>query len=274
MSVGGCKVSAAFLGEPGARFLAVNYQCGAVPRAHIIHLPAFGEEMNRCRALVATQARQFAEAGYSCTVVDLYGTGDSEGEPSQASFEIWRGNVASAIAAGKASADVPVILWGLRLGGLLALDFAAHSEQPIQQILLWQPVLSGKRYVTQLLRQRVASLVGKDLPPETTQEIRQRLDQGEAVEVSGYILGGQLLGDIEQASSLAATRLCEGSIHWFEHTEEPGEAASAGTVKQIAQLQEDGNSVSLQQFSDPPLWQLHKRDAAPMLLALTGQLAL
>ncbi|MDZ7782423.1 MAG: hypothetical protein U5K56_05590 [Halioglobus sp.] len=68
-----------FLGEPGRRHFMLQFVCTGTPKAHIVYLPPFGEEMNRCRAAVAEQARQFAAMGYSCILIDFYGTGDSEG---------------------------------------------------------------------------------------------------------------------------------------------------------------------------------------------------
>ena len=47
------------------------------PRAHVIYLPPFTEEMNRCRAIAAEQARRFARQGMSCTLLDFHGTGES-----------------------------------------------------------------------------------------------------------------------------------------------------------------------------------------------------
>jgi len=262
-------LSAAFLGSEGQNFLTVKFQPTAAPRGHIVYLPPFGEEMNRCRALAAEQARRFADAGYICTMVDFFGTGDSEGELHEASFSVWQDNIRLAIESGPESPGLPLTLWGMRLGGLHALLFAGRSALPVQNLILWQPVTSGKRYVTQLLRQRVASLVGKDLPAETTQEIRQRLEEGENVEVSGYLLGGELVRDMESADPFSAGKLCRERIFWLENTPEPGQEMSTAAAKVVQKLEQQGNTVDVYLFNDPPLWQLHKRDEAPGLLAIT-----
>ena len=272
MTVSTHSLSARFLGEAGGRFLCLHYQPAVSPAAHIIYIPPFGEEMNRCRALAAAQARQFADAGYSCTIMDLFGTGDSEGELYEASFAIWYENISTLIKTLLRDDDVPVILWGLRLGGLLALDYTRRSSLAIQNIILWQPVTAGKRFVTQMLRQRVASLVGKDLPPETTQQIRQRLEEGENVEISGYTVGGALLRDMEQTDFSAMVNLCPGKIYWLENVSDHEQPASTASRKMIDQLQGQDNNIELHLFADPPLWQLHKRDNAPELLDITGRL--
>jgi exosortase A-associated hydrolase 2 len=264
--------SARFLGVPGSRLLTLHYQPSTRLKAHIIYIPPFGEEMNRCRALVAEQSRQFADLGYSCTTVDLFGTGDSEGELQDTSFDIWHENIDLVIETLLQVEDAPVILWGLRLGGLLALDFAIRSTRPIQDIILWQPVNSGKRFVKQLLRQRVAALVGKDLPPETTGQIRALLEAGEKIEVSGYTVGDSLMSDIENCDLLGMETLCTGKIHWLENTSDLEQPVGTASLKIIDQLQDQHNNVEVHRFTDPPLWQLHKRDSAPELLEITAKL--
>ena len=65
------RVNPRFLGEDGERFFTVQFSCRTKPKAHIVFIPPFVEEMNRCRSLVAGQARDFARSGYACTLVDF-----------------------------------------------------------------------------------------------------------------------------------------------------------------------------------------------------------
>ena len=258
-----------FLGGEGEKIFTLQ-ACGRAPaKAHIVFVPPFGEEMNRCRALVSTQARHFAESGYSCTIIDFYGCGDSQGELRDASLQIWQENIRLTIETLQGEVDAPVILWGLRLGAFIALDFAAKTGLEIESILLWQPVLSGERYVTQILRQRVAALAGKDLAPETTAQIKAKLMAGECVEISGYTVGGTLMQDIEQLSLAGMTALCAGKIHWLENVSEPGAALTGATIKAVEKLESLQNDVVVHPFTGPQVWQLHKRDALPELISIT-----
>lgn len=261
-----------FMGEEGETHFTLQFRSKGRPRAHIVFVPPFGEEMNRCRALVAEQARNFAESGYYCTIIDFYGTGDSQGELHDASLDIWQQNLRLTIETLKGEDSLPIILWGLRLGAFVALDFAAKSALAIDSILLWQPVLSGKRYVTQILRQRVASLVGKNLAPETTAQIRGKLVDGERVEISGYTVGGDLIQDIENLSLVGMTALCSGKIYWLENVSEPEMALTGATLKAIEQLKGLGNDVQVHPFTGPQLWQLHSRDSLPELISITRNL--
>src|ERR1700686_1346504 len=60
------------------------------PVGDVLLAPPFAEEMNRCRAMVAIQARAFSRMGIGTLVLDPYGTGDSSGDFSDGSWELWR----------------------------------------------------------------------------------------------------------------------------------------------------------------------------------------
>lgn len=260
-----------FMGDEGEQYFTMQFSCAA-PRAHIVFIPGFCEEMNRCRSLVATQARSFAAADYACTLIDFYGTGDSQGELRDATLRIWYDNISRTIEALKSEQDLPVILWGMRLGGLFALDYAAKNPGTVQDIILWQPVCGAKVYITQMLRQRVASLMVRDLPPETTKEIRQRLEEGEEVEIAGYLVRGPLVRDIEAIDLASMTHLCAGRVHWLEHVSGAGKGIGVASQRAVDRLVESGATVDVQTFSDPPIWLIHERDFAPELLAATDGL--
>ena len=261
-----------FLGEAGGRHFSLQFKAVGAARGHIVFLPPFAEEMNRCRALVALQARALCAVGYHCTVLDFYGTGDSEGELANASLSIWHDNIDTALEAIKSASSLPVSLWGLRTGALIAADYATRSQHTIQNLLLWQPVTSGKRFVVQLLRQRVAALVNSGLPAETTSQIRQRLSDGESVEVSGYILGGSIIEDIESLQLADTAPRFTGSAFWLENVDVDGEPLPTGSQKVVDKLVAKIPTLEVHTCTGAPVWQLHKRDAAPRLVALTTEL--
>ena len=63
----------------------------------IIHIPAFAEEMNKSRRMLAMQAQAFAGQGYAVLVLDLFGTGDSSGDFGEATWDIWLQNIDTAL---------------------------------------------------------------------------------------------------------------------------------------------------------------------------------
>ena len=248
------------------------------PRAHVIYLPPFGEEMNRCRSLVAQQARQFARKGLSCSMLDFYGTGESQGDLCDASLPIWRQNIDDLLTQLRQRHECPVYLWGFRLGALLALDYLSQNPGVGDKLLLWQPVPSGSSFVTQLLRQRSASLMQKGEKPDGTAEMKQQLADGKAFEVAGYQLGGELMSAIDQlevASMLQGSELDSNSkIFWFEHTAEEGGQPAAKAKRIIGEIQAAGAKVEVTTFAGDPVWQLNKRAVCDDLLHKTRELQL
>ena len=68
------------------------------PEHFILFFPPFAEELNKSRRMISLQARKFAAMGYGVLVVDYYGTGDSEGDSGDATWEVWQKDI-EAIAA-------------------------------------------------------------------------------------------------------------------------------------------------------------------------------
>ena len=266
-------LSADFLGTRH-RCFAVHFLPAGTVSGQVLYLPPFGEEMNRCRASVAAQARAFREAGNRVLLLDFWGTGESEGELASATLDIWYENISEAIARLRSEGDYPLTLWGCRLGGLMALDYLARHDVGITAALLWQPVSTGKTWVNQYLRLRTAALVDRGEEKETTAQMRARLDAGDLVEVAGYELNGPLVAAIDDLDMARTGTLHTERVYWLEHAATPGQAPAPRVEKALNQLRQRAARVELASFSGPPLWQLHERDECPELLATTSALPL
>tara|TARA_R110000823_G_scaffold210224_15_gene340620 strand:+ start:12095 stop:12937 length:843 start_codon:yes stop_codon:yes gene_type:complete len=263
-----------FLGAVGERVFSLQFSPGGAVRGHIVYLPPFAEEMNRCRTAVAAQARAFAAQGYACTLLDFYGTGDSDGLLEDASLQRWHENIHATLESLQADTEAPLILWGLRLGALIALDFAARGGHPVSGIILWQPVTGAALFVNQMLRQRIAMLSMRGLPAEKTGDIRARLAQGERVEIAGYTVSGQLVDDLEAIDMAGMRNLCSGRIHWIEHVMEPGREPGPASRKAIADLESRDNTIDTHTFTGAQIWQVANREPAADLIAVTSGLSL
>ncbi len=163
----------------------------------ILHATAFADEMNKSRRMIALQARAFAEQGVAVLVLDLFGTGDSEGDFSDATWSIWLQDVACGLDWLRERYS-SLCLWGHRCGALLALDFL-HQFKPldVSSVLLWQPVLSGEAFVLQFLRLRVAAaMMNPQAPQEKTSTLKQQLQNGQVIEVAGYRLNPDLMNPL------------------------------------------------------------------------------
>lgn len=270
---GATEVAAGFVSDVYPAFFLQFWPAGP-PRGHLIYLPPFGEEMNRCRAAVAEQARWFARQGLSCTVLDFYGTGESGGDLTDATLPIWRQNIEDLRVQLTQRWAAPVYLWGCRLGALIAVDYLQWHPGSSKRLLFWQPVPSGSNFVTQLLRQRAAALMQKGEQGETTAGMKARLAAGESIEVAGYRLGGELITAIDQLEMRFLPGGGDTEIFWMEHSADGSAALGARTARVIEQLQQTGTTIAVSTFGDEPIWQLHKRASCDDLLTKTRELVI
>lgn len=266
------SVNPQFLDSAAGRIFTLYFAPTTPARGAILYLPPLAEEMNRCRALVSAQARAFADAGYACLLLDYFGTGDSAGELADASWEIWQADVRAAADWLEQQSGMPVTLWGCRLGALLAADIASHDRNRFRRLIFWQPVVDGKMYLTQFLRLRVAFLMDRGLPPETTEQMRVQLANQQPVVVSGYAIPAAIANAIDQLRITDPAGLSGCHIDWLENVSEPGKPLTIASQKAIEALRSKDNQVEVHPFTAPPIWQLHERDAAPDLLEKTAAL--
>jgi pimeloyl-ACP methyl ester carboxylesterase len=140
-----------FLGESESAILCVLAPpSGALDRDHgVLICPPIGQEHVRTHWALRQAQTALCRAGFHCLRFDWFGVGDSAGDLHEATLERWRANL---IAAARALRDVAgvheVSLVGLRVGASLAA-LAAAPVQP-SAIVLWDPVVNGRRYLADL----------------------------------------------------------------------------------------------------------------------------
>ncbi len=222
-----------------------------------IYIHPFGDEMNKSRRMAAMQARAFAAMGFGVLQMDLFGCGDSSGEFRDARWDIWKGDLAAARNWIGNHVAASVSLWGLRLGGLLALDFAMDPANEIDKIILWQPVLSGKSFMNQFLRLRIANEILADSAGAAsttgTDAMRRCLKRGETLEVAGYELAPDLAAAID---SLKATELvvARSTIHWFEIVAESSRSMTQAGAKVVNEWKTNGVDLRVHLVRCAPFW--------------------
>jgi exosortase A-associated hydrolase 2 len=258
--------------RPGARFCLYHPPHGQ-PRGAVLHVPAHAEEMNKSRRMVARQARMLAARGIAVLQIDLYGCGDSDGLSADARWEIWRQDVLLALAWLRARSDEPLSLWGLRLGGLLALD-AAQECRDLASILLWQPVTEGAAYLTQFLRLRLAAdmLTAAD-PAGSTDALRTTLAGGASLEIAGYTITPALAQAIDGASAAElAAPACP--VHWLDLVPQAGRPMAPGRAALAARLIGNGWTLNTGVAEGPAFWSTQEIAEAPALLDASAALLL
>lgn len=260
-----------FLTLNGRRLFALQVAPRGAVQGTVLYLPPFAEEMNRCRNHVAATARALAARGQRVLLLDLYGTGESDGQIAEPDWGLWRDDAVAAARGLHADAGgLPLTLWGLRTGALLAADVAAAApELPLARLLFWQPVLDGKTFINQHLRLRMASQLVHDGDRETSESLRARLAAGEPIEVAGYPLSGAM------ADSLGARRigdlpsLARQPLAWIDVVTRPDQKLALPSQKLVDSLRAAGGQVEVQQVVAPQIWQTNDREHAPALLDAT-----
>jgi uncharacterized protein len=84
---------------------------------------------------------------------DYFGTGDSAGSTTAGDISGWEIDIQSAIEELQDTTGVTrVSLVGLRLGATLAANVAVRMSPLVNSLVLWDPVVSGAEYLTELHR--------------------------------------------------------------------------------------------------------------------------
>lgn len=242
-----------------------------IERAVLLHVPAFAEEMNKTRRMVALAARALAADGVAVLTTDLYGCGDSAGDFGDASWDHWLDDLQRAHAWLRRRSAAPLWLWSCRAGALLADAYAGRLDERVNH-LLWQPVLQGKAVVQQLLRLKAAASWASGDGKAQIEQARSDLAAGRSIDVAGYRLSGELAAALEHArfGPPPEGRADPGRIAWLEMAgrQTPVELSPAA-AKAVEPWRRAGWSVQAQGVAGPSFWQTVEVEEAPGLVAAT-----
>lgn len=258
-----------FLPRGEEQLFCMHYpHAGASCRGGVLLAPPFGEEMNKARRASAMLARRLAKAGYQVLQVDLSGCGDSSGELADARWNAWIADLAAGAAWLGVRCTAPLHVLGLRLGALLALQLASAAPQPIAGVVLWQPVLNGDAFLTQLLRLRLAGdMLDGGASAGGTAALRASLQAGQALEVAGYALSPALAADLAALDAAKLAPSCP--VTWFELAAIEGKALSPAAERVLAGWRAQGVQAGASVVQAPAFWSSTEIEECPALLDAT-----
>lgn len=239
---------------PGQRF-ALFHSPDATTKFQgaVLYVHPFAEEMNKSRRMAALQARAMAASGYAVLQVDLLGCGDSSGDFADATWEAWCADIEQAVSwMRQRVGGAPLWLWGLRTGCLLVNEVANRLQGPVN-LLFWQPVLSGRQFLQQFLRLKAAAEMLSNDGKGVMDRLRSRLQQGESVEVAGYMLSSVLAGALEKSDLLVPHR--SGCVEWIEINSRSDASLSPAAISRLTQWQAAGQCVQGTVVNGPAFWQ-------------------
>lgn len=256
-AAGHASAEAFFLDTELGRRFCLFHSCapGRECKGTVIYVHPFAEEMNKSRRMAARQSRALAAAGYAVLQIDLYGCGDSSGDFRDARWDIWKDDLHRAQHWLMMRGEEPVSLWGMRLGALLALDFARDARSDIEKIVLWQPVFQGSSYLTQFFRTLLASdmLAGGEQKDGGTQGIRRALLAGEKLEIAGYELAAELVAVIDQLDAVSWAPPAS-PVYWLENVRPENPGLPPARKKLADAWMQNGASLWVDLVNGPAFW--------------------
>ncbi len=258
--------------ESGKRRLFCIYHAPRAERQRLggfIYVPPFAEEMNLARRMAALQARALSAAGAGVLLLDLFGTGDSSGDFSDARWELWIDDICTAADWLEGRGWTQVGLWGLRAGGLLAAAAAAARRDRFKRLLLWQPVTDGKSMLTQFLRIRVAASMGDAARSETTERLRAELARVGSIEVAGYELSAELVRAVDAVRMDDLDLPPPIHIDWFQVSPGKDDHLGASAARIVDAWRRRGATVSTASIAGEPFWAIPEAASVRELLSAT-----
>jgi exosortase A-associated hydrolase 2 len=121
--------------------------------------------------------------------------------------------------------------------------------------VLWQPVTSGKQFLTQFLRLKIASELSAETAQarSSTQQLRDRLMRGETIEIAGYELSPALALAID-ADELAIPS-APARIAWLEVSTDAERELGPASRSHIEAWRHAGHQVDARIVKGNRFWQ-------------------
>lgn len=236
-----------------------------------LYIPPFAEEMNKARRQAHLHSARLASLGYASLSIDLFGTGDSEGDFVDARWDIWIDDLIVAQRWLARQGWEQISVCGLRLGVILAVNlFRALDRDTINHFLFWQPVLSGNQYLTQFLRLRTAADMMSGGKKVTTNQLRERFEQGKALEVAGYELHPELFAEIDQQQLRGFSAAAFPRVNWVEIASKSGKAIGHASQQVIDEWRAEGVTIQGHVVEGAPFWTTPEIATAPALIELSA----
>jgi exosortase A-associated hydrolase 2 len=237
--------------------------------AAVMFAPPFAEELNKCRRMMTLQAQSLAAAGFYTLLLDVHGTGDSEGDFGEATWERWLVDLASGAEWLRSLGTTKLSLIGVRAGALMALE-ACPAFFDLHRLVLWAPVASGAQHLAQFLRLKVAGgTLAASESRTSAADLRASLKAGDALEIAGYTLAPALASSLESRSLERFASSWRAPTLWIDRAVGPRAADPSGAL--AARLREAGAPLTRELLSGEPFWSTVEIGLAPDWIERTTQ---
>lgn len=268
-----------FLSCPDRRLFCLSIQANAALQnfSPVLFIPPFAEEMNKSRHIIRNLAQLLAEAGFDSLIFDPFGTGDSEGDFGDATWEFWIEDLNSAYQWLARESGKPVSIIALRTGALLASEYIQRTHPDVDRLIFLAPVVRGDHFLSQFLRLRIATEMAENSRDKSTvKSLKETLLSGKSVEVAGYTLNPGL------ARGMTGSAIQGGHFHerdiqtmdWIELVAEEDRPLPILNNQVVEELTAADLTITLHRFCGPAFWSAVELVELPELLELIRKLLL
>lgn len=184
----------------------------------VLLCPPLAREYMRTHWSIRRLADQLARAGFHVLRFDYFGTGDSAGQSSDGTVERWHDDIGfAANELLELSGVRHLSMVGLRAGAALA---ATVKGLDTKNLILWDPIISGRNYVKELRYLH-------DVKLGTYNRIRRQPIQETPDELLGFPFPAAMQDSIEKIDLLSE----------FNNNAENIFTLSSGIIEELPQLQ-------------------------------------
>lgn len=166
----------------------------------------FAEEKLWVHRAYVNFARTLVEHGFSVLRIDYMGHGDSEGNFEDSTITSRVSDIVCAVGQLKDAGTKDVGLLGLRFGATLAA-VAAEEIDAIDALIMWQPIVSGEKYMKEVLRSNLTgqmAIYGKVV--KTRDKLISEMKDGKTVNIDGYEMSYELFTQASELNLLTHER--------------------------------------------------------------------
>lgn len=205
--------------------------------------------------MLANMTYLSAQLGYDVVSFDLFGTGDSQGEFGESTWDIWIDDIFTMLHWLKASNTDTISLIALRTGSLFLEPILQNSPLNIDKLILWQPVINGGLFLNQFIRLKLAADMMADSTTRiSAKDIRQQLENGNPFEIAGYMLNPELYNPMANLNLSSLQHVTCPAIHWYEIAPSLEQTFTPGSQRVIDELKQAGIKIHLTPIQGPQFW--------------------
>jgi pimeloyl-ACP methyl ester carboxylesterase len=250
----------------------VSYKPTSHTTGALVICPAILSEYDHTYSIDVSLARALAARGIAVHRFHYRGSGHSDGEPSEMTFETMLEDAIAATARFSAEVGIeePAIL-GVRFGSLVAGALAnARGGSPL---VLWEPALIGRTYFREAWRADMMFQINEGAKPATRDAFPALLERDKQVDVLGYPICKALYDSALERTLVGETGERERRILVLRGG--PPASARANLDQAVEELRGRGCEVDVEVLDDVLILWFQgpemRRNARPQVAALIAR---